>query len=81
MLEKLIDVFGRIASERTRALVDERMDALVDAEMESMAKLDERLQHLEEDVEKQTEILHHISDGIGSISLAMLVSPCYINSS
>jgi tetrahydromethanopterin S-methyltransferase subunit G len=47
------------------------MSALMDAEAEAKIKLDERLDQLEEKVERQTELLHRMYSAIGSISSAM----------
>jgi tetrahydromethanopterin S-methyltransferase subunit G len=47
------------------------MEALTDAETEAARKLEERLDGLEEKVEKQTEMLSLISRSIGNISSTM----------
>jgi uncharacterized coiled-coil protein SlyX len=47
------------------------MSALMDAEVEAMTKLDERLDLLEEKVERQTELLHRLYSAIGNLSSAM----------
>ncbi|CAN9386309.1 unnamed protein product [Alternaria alternata] len=60
-----------ILEEKDQSIVIERMDALADAESETARQLNERLDDLGGQVQKQGEALGLISRSIGSISSTM----------
>ena len=60
-----------VQEERNRDVVFEKMSALTDAEEAAAAKLDKRLEDLEEKADKQLEKLDQIVDCLGDVSLAV----------